>query len=162
MDKEATTSSDTAKMDKEDTTSSDTAKMDKEDTTSSDTFLKKTDLSKQPLVDRSQSPAPSSSQNTTSDRIEENILEEQRLETSLERTNNYMGRLKKQLADIKINIDRQENLKQKLQRQLASNKKKRKFLGALLKDEKEKESEKKSKRKLDFDSDDEALSKLDL
>ena len=61
-----------------------------------------------------------------------------------------------------MTIERQENLKQKLQRQLASNSKKRKFLDALLKDEKEKESKKKSKRKLDFESDDETLSNIDL
>ena len=53
-------------------------KMDKEETTSSETVvmvdLKKIDLSKEPHVDQSQS--PSLSQKSTSDRTEENILEE--------------------------------------------------------------------------------------
>ena len=109
--------------------------MDKEETTSSETVvtvdLKKIDLSKEPHIDQSQS--PSSSQKSTSDCIEENILEEHKLEKSLERTNGYIQRLRKQLADIKMTIERQENLKQKLQRQPASNLKRKKVSLCLIK-----------------------------
>ena len=54
--------------------------------------------------------------------IEENILEEHNLKSSLEWTNDYVQRLNKQIAIFKLTNGRRENFKEKLQKQLTSNK----------------------------------------